>query len=267
MATSIEIDKVGSLPSTTLNDNWAVLLIRGICETSFRAEVPNSSFAEVRMVLLIEPTHMEDEDERYSEECRVEGRRVSRQQQHADDTWITWARHLEPMSRATLKWEHASARKCDVWGITVHTLHRLQQIAISCNRSDYKKFFGKKKSSKFPLCVSWWMNIQNRSPCSHKLLIAWAHKSLTISNLWTPPVFIPLPPRGTGCRRRRMPPLVLIKENWCKSLFSSFTVRRCIPVSASRKSHRSVIGAFVPYLFSDLFQYFFYLSNSSEDGQ
>ena len=50
-------------------------------------KVPNSSFAEVRMGLLIEPTHMEDEDEdqenekeneRDGEECRVEGRRVSR---------------------------------------------------------------------------------------------------------------------------------------------------------------------------------------------
>ena len=29
----------------------------------FSAKVPNSSFAEVRGVLLIEPTHMEDEDE------------------------------------------------------------------------------------------------------------------------------------------------------------------------------------------------------------
>ena len=76
------------------------------------AKVPNSSFAEVRMGLLIEPTHMEDEDEdqenekedeRDVEECRIEGRRVSRQQQHADDTWLTCGRHLEPMSRATLK--------------------------------------------------------------------------------------------------------------------------------------------------------------------
>ena len=57
------------------------------------------------MGLLIEPTHMEDEDEeqenekgdeRNGEECRVEGRRVSRQQKHADDTWMTCARHLEP---------------------------------------------------------------------------------------------------------------------------------------------------------------------------
>ena len=75
------------------------------------AKVPNSSFAEVHMGLLIEPIHMEDEDEkqenekedeRDGEECRVEGRPVSRQQQHADNTWMTCARHLEPLSRATL---------------------------------------------------------------------------------------------------------------------------------------------------------------------
>ena len=41
----------------------------------------------------------EKEDERDGGEHRVEGRRVSRQQQHADDTWMTCARHLEPMSR------------------------------------------------------------------------------------------------------------------------------------------------------------------------
>ena len=56
----------------------------------------------------------EKEDERDGEDCRVEGRRVSRQQQHADDTWMTCARHLEPMSRATLKGVNSSARKCDV---------------------------------------------------------------------------------------------------------------------------------------------------------
>ena len=64
------------------------------------AKVPNSSFAEAHKVLLSEPTDMEDEDEdqenekedeRDGEECRVEGRRVSRQPQHADDTWMTCA--------------------------------------------------------------------------------------------------------------------------------------------------------------------------------
>ena len=45
----------------------------------------------------------EKEDERDGGVHRVDGRTVSRQQQHADDTWMTCARHLEPMSRATLK--------------------------------------------------------------------------------------------------------------------------------------------------------------------
>ena len=78
------------------------------------AKVHNSSFAEAHSELLPEPTHMEDEhededqenekeDERDGEEYRVESRRVSRQQHHANDTWMTCARHLEPMSRATLK--------------------------------------------------------------------------------------------------------------------------------------------------------------------
>ena len=57
--------------------------VRGL----FSAKVPNSSFAEVRMGLLIEPIHLEDEDEaqeneeedeRDGEECRVEGRREVR---------------------------------------------------------------------------------------------------------------------------------------------------------------------------------------------
>ena len=66
----------------------------------FSAIVPNSPSAEVPMGLLIEPSHMEDEDEdeenekgyeRDGGECRVESRRVSIQQHHADDTWMTCA--------------------------------------------------------------------------------------------------------------------------------------------------------------------------------
>ena len=58
--------------------------VRGL----FSAKVPNSSFAEVRMGLLIKPTIMEDEDEeqenekedeRDGEECRAAGQRVSDQ--------------------------------------------------------------------------------------------------------------------------------------------------------------------------------------------
>ena len=62
-------------------------VVRGL----FSAIVPNSSLAEVRMGLLIEPTHMEDEDEDQENEKederedgkqRVEGRRASSNTQH-----------------------------------------------------------------------------------------------------------------------------------------------------------------------------------------
>ena len=66
---------------------------------------------------------------------------------------------------------------------------------------------------KIPLWVSWWVSIQNRSPCSLRLFIVWAQRSLTIFNLWAP-----------RWRRRRTPPLILIKSNWFRSLFSRFTV-------------------------------------------
>ena len=57
----------------------------------FSATVPNSSYAEVHMGLLTEPTHMEvededqeneKEDERDGEECRVESRREEYQNNH-----------------------------------------------------------------------------------------------------------------------------------------------------------------------------------------
>ena len=43
-------------------------IVRGL----FSAVVPNSSLAEVRMGLLIEPTHMEDEDEEQENEKKDE---------------------------------------------------------------------------------------------------------------------------------------------------------------------------------------------------
>ena len=62
----------------------------------FSANVPNSSFAEVHMGLLIEPTHMEDEDEdqvnekedeRDCAECKMESRRDVRTNT-AHETWM-----------------------------------------------------------------------------------------------------------------------------------------------------------------------------------
>ena len=52
---------------------------------------------------------------------------------------------------------------------------------------------------KIPLWVSWWVSIQNKFMSSTSV-------------------------HSTGWRRRRMPPLVSIKRNWFKSLFSRFTV-------------------------------------------
>ena len=37
--------------------------------------------------------------------------------------------------------------------------------------------------------------------------------------------------------------------------------------NASRKSDRSFIGAFLPDVFSEIYQFFLYLSNSSVDGR
>ena len=78
------------------------------------AKVPNFSFAEAHSVLLPEPTHMEDEDEdedqenekedeRHGEECKMEGRRESKQPLRMKHGRRDADKHLEPMSRATLK--------------------------------------------------------------------------------------------------------------------------------------------------------------------
>ena len=65
--------------------------VRGL----FSAIVPDSSLAEVRMGLFIEPTHMEDEieqqenekeDERDGGEQMGESKRIKLHTQHADDT-------------------------------------------------------------------------------------------------------------------------------------------------------------------------------------
>ena len=67
--------------------------------------------------------------------------------------------------------------------------------------------------------------------------------------LWAPPVFIPLPPWGTGRRRRRMPSLILLKRNRFCTLFSWFsveTVHYCDCFSEVwSESHRCILARFV----------------------
>ena len=71
-------------------------------------------------------------------EC--EERAEERSNTKAHDTWMRWrAQTLEPMSCETFINMRANTRKCDVWRCSVHTPRRLQQIAISCERSCYNK--------------------------------------------------------------------------------------------------------------------------------
>ena len=172
---------------------------------SVRGAFSNQGFAEPHKGIQEDDV----EDERDCEECKVESWREARHTE-AHDKWMVWRElHLEPMSRATLLWVQRNTRKCDLWGCSVHTRSRLQQMAISCKRSCYNKF---KK--------------------------------------WAPPVFIPLPPWRTG-RRRRMPPLVLMKRDWFRSLFSRFaveTVHNCGCFSEVwSEFHRCVSAWFVQW--------------------
>ena len=214
-------------------------------EDCCRPKVPNSSIPEAHSVLLPEPTHMEDEDERDGEECKVESRRESKQPLRMKHGWHDADKHLS---------------QCHVrhWNVCCETRENvtcegvLFTLPVGCSRllpavNDLTTTI--QKSFKIPLWVSWWVSVQNRYACSLMLLIPWAQRSLTFFNLWAPPVFIPLPPWGTGRRRRRMPPSGLIKRNWFRSLFSRFTVEtvhicKCFSEVWS-EFHRSICSWFV----------------------
>ena len=91
--------------------------------------------------------------------------------------------------------------------------------------------------------------------CSHSPSVAAdCHRLQTIllqtnSKIWVPPIFIPLPPWGTGTRRRLLPPLVLMTRNWFRSLFSRFTretVHYCDCCSEVwLEFHRCILARFV----------------------
>ena len=182
----------------------------------------DSSFAEAYKVLLSEPTHMEgkDEDQENEEEdgrdkWRVQSGLEERSEQthnQTHETWMTWCA-LTPRANVTCHTVKHVCKDEKMCRVRVHTSRRLKQIAISCTRSCYN-IFQKKKYYEL-----------------HQFSF---------------------PPWGTGRSRRRMPPEVLIKKiGSCRSSPDS-RWRRCIFVSASRKSDRSFIGAFLPELFSVL---------------
>ena len=71
-------------------------------------------------------------------------------------------------------------------------------------------------------CDAWGCSVHTSCQFS-RLPSAVNDLATTNQKIWAPPVSIPLPPWGTG-RRRRMPHLVLMKRDWFRSLFSRFAV-------------------------------------------
>ena len=129
--------------------------VRGL----FSAKVPKSSFAEVRMGLLIEPTHMVEKDEEQENEKENErdgGKAKGRVVENQATQNIQMTREMKCADNQTLSQCHLrhwnecaqTREKCNVWGCSVHTTRRLQQIVISCKRSDYNKYFFLKKKSR-----------------------------------------------------------------------------------------------------------------------
>ena len=117
------------------------------------AKGPDSSLGEVHRGSCSWNIHMEEEkvEVKVQEEEVEDGRdkrksakRGSKRDQttQAHETWMGWrAQTLEPMSSETSLWVRTNARKRWRVRCTVYTPRRLQQIAISCKRSDYNNFF------------------------------------------------------------------------------------------------------------------------------
>ena len=189
----------------------------------FSAKVPNSSSAEVRLGLLIEPNphgkwrwKSREWKGRWKRRWRVESRGSKSIKTTTSCGWNmddVRARHLS---------------QCHVrnWNVCCETLENVTcegvlftlPVGCSCTRSDYNHFFKTQKLVKNSSLSFLMSECPKQVPFSLRPLISWAQRSLTFFNLWAPPVFTPLPPWGTGWRRRRMPPLILITENWFKSL-------------------------------------------------
>ena len=138
----------------------------------------------------------------------------------------------------------------------VHTPRRLQQIAISCKRSDYNHFFLSKKT-----CQSVTLSSFVRKRLKQVALFFDAAHSTSSEVIHFDEFMSSTSGHSTatictGRRRRRKPFLILVQKNRCKSLFSRLTVKtvQCI-VNASRKSDRSFIGAFLPDVFSEIYQF------------
>ena len=179
----------------------------------------------------------EKDDKREDRQQRENGEFVENQT-HNMSAW-RWRMTCDVLTRQTYDWRQvcaccATLKKMWRMKCAVHTHRRLQHTAVSCKRSDNKKF-------KIPLWVSWWVCVQNKSPCSkccsfHELGSNWHSLIYALHQC------------SFHCHQD-----VLDEEDdechvwhWSKWLGSGRSSpdsrwRRCIFVSASRKSDRSFI--------------------------
>ena len=164
-------------------------------------------------------------ERRWKAKSRRESRRKSCNTHHADDTCMKCAPHTLFLSQCQRDTQMCAVQHEKMWRVrcAVHTLRRLQQIAISCKRSDYNKL--NKILSKCH-CEQ-----LSEEAASTGRPVLWCRSFLELRGnwhwwiLWAPPVIVPLPPWCAGWRRRRLPFLILVERNRCRSLFSRLTVK------------------------------------------
>ena len=121
----------------------------------------------------------------------------------------------------TLKFAHAFARKCDVWGVLFTS-----PVGCSTLLSGFDCY--NKKRINLSKCHSEQLS---EKAASTGRFVLWCRSCHDLRGtwlwwvLWAPPVVIPLPPWCAGWRRRRMPFLILPERKRCKSLIFRLTVK------------------------------------------
>ena len=151
------------------------------------------------MRLLIEPTwkmKMKMRETVKSVEWRVE----ENQDNNTMRMIHLWRARKTPWANVMCDIEMCAVKHEKMWRVRVFCSH-----PVGCSRL----LSAVNDLTKIPLWVSWWVRVQNRSPCSLRLLISGAQRYLTFFNIWASPVFILLPPWGTRWRRWRMPPFYI----------------------------------------------------------
>ena len=226
-----------------------------------------------------------------NDEC--EARVEERSNTQAHDTWMGWrAQTLEPMSCETSSCAdtHEKQVTCEVYRFTPPV--RCGKTAISCRTillqkltsmsstsfdptattKSWKKKMDCGKSNVYLRCICAWMtfaqafrHLSHRVQCARWVSAARADET----SIWQLA-------GSTGLQTVQI-------MGSCADMDATFGIDEkglvlvvllqilggdgFITVTAVRKSGRSLIGAFLPDLFSEIYQFFRYLSYSSEDGQ